>query len=119
MKFAKIGLIFALLLSANIANSTEYVYRDLMANTLPGTCATKPTAKENAQKPYTIDRFTKRFCQLQGYGWHVEKIKNNGKLICNDCKTGASDKKQCHVEDVVVTCKRVKPGSVGMLPGQS
>jgi len=120
MKLSQIGLIFALLLSSNMANATEYVYRDLIANTLPGTCATEAGAKENAAKPYTVDRFAKRFCQLQGYGWHVEEIKDKGKLVCNDCnKTGATDKKQCHLEDVVVTCKRVKPGSVGMIPGQS
>ena len=120
MKLSKIGLVFALLLGSTTSNATEYVYRDLMANTLPATsCATAEAAKENAQKPYTVDRFAKRFCQLQGYGWHVEEIKDQGKLICTDCKTGAADKKQCHLEDVVVTCKRIKPGSVGMLPGQS
>jgi len=120
MKLSKISLMFALLLGTNATNATEYVYRDLMANTLPSVCAAAETAKTNAVKDYTIDRFAKRFCQLQGYGWHVEEIKDKGKLICTDCKTGsASDKKQCHLEDVVVTCKRIKPGSVGMLPGQS
>jgi hypothetical protein len=119
MKLSQIGLVFALLLGSNAANATEYVYRDLMANTLPSVCATEEAAKNNAEKDYTVDRFAKRFCQLQGYGWHVEEIKDKGKLVCTDCKTGSSDKKQCHLEDVVVTCKRIKPGSVGMLPGQS
>jgi uncharacterized protein (DUF2147 family) len=119
MKLSKISLVFALLLGSTRPNATEYVYRDLMANTLPGVCAAADAAKANAEKDYTIDRFAKRFCQLQGYGWHVEEIKDKGKLVCTDCKTGASDKKQCNLEDVVVTCKRVKPGSVGMLPGQS
>lgn len=120
MKLSQIGLVFALLLGSNTTMATEYIYRDLMANTLPSaSCVTEDAAKAYAQKDYTVDRFTKRFCQLQGYGWHVETVKDTGKLICTDCKTGASDKKQCHLEDVVVTCKRIKPGSVGMLPGQS
>jgi len=33
--------------------------------------------------------------------------------------TADQGKSQCHLEDVVVTCKRIKPGSVGMLPGKS
>ncbi len=116
----KIGLILSLVFTANISMATEYVYRDLMANTIPSaSCTAEFNSKENASKPYTIDRFSKRFCQLQGYGWHVEAVKDNGKLICTDCKTSASNKKQCHLEDVVVTCKRIKPGSVGMLPGKS
>ena len=116
----KIGLMLTLLFVSNMTMATEYVYRDLMANTIPAaSCATENEAKENASKPYTVDRFSKRFCQFQGYGWHVEAVKDNGKLVCTDCKTGASDKKQCHLEDVIVTCKRIKPGSVGMLPGKS
>lgn len=120
MKLQRAGLIFALLLGSSAAMATEYVYRDLMANTLPAaSCASESEAKANAEKPYTVDRFSKRFCQMQGYGWHVEAVKDNGKLVCTDCKTDANDKKQCHLEDVVVTCKRIKPGSVGMLPGQN
>jgi len=120
MKLQRMGLIFALLLTSNAVLATEYIYRDLMANTLSATsCATETDAKTNAEKPYTVDRFSKRFCQTQGYGWHVDAIKDNGKLVCTDCNTGASDKKQCHLEDVIVTCKRIKPGSVGMLPGKS
>lgn len=120
MKLQRMSLVFALLLTSNMALATEYIYRDLMANTISaGSCATENEAKENASKSYAVDRFSKRFCQTQGYGWHVEAIKDNGKLVCTDCNTGASDKKTCHLEDVIVTCKRIKPGSVGMLPGKS
>jgi hypothetical protein len=119
MKF-KIGLAFLFFIISNLSNATEYVYRDLMANTIPSaSCVAESDAKENASKPYTVDRFSKRFCQLQGYGWHIETVKDNGKLVCTDCKAGESNKKQCHLEDVIVTCKRIKPGSVGMLPGKS
>lgn len=119
MKLSKISWMLALLLTSNVANATEYVYRDLMANTLPSLCLAENVAKEHAQKHYTVDKYSKIFCQKQGYGWHVGQVKDNGKLICTDCKGEAGDKKQCHLQDVTVTCKRIKPGSVGMLPGQS
>ncbi len=113
-------LLTTLLFFSSTTFATEYIYRDLMANTLPSAhCATENEAKTNAEKPYILEKYSKRFCQMQGYGWHVEAVKEKGKLVCDSCVTSEADKKQCHLEDVVVTCKRIKPGSVGMLPGQS
>lgn len=114
---------FAMLLSgfSTATLATEYIYRDLMANTLPlQTCNSKEKASEDAEKAYKLTMYSKKFCQTQGYGWHVEKVKQSGKLVCNECST--TDNKgnyQCYKEDVVVECKRIKPGSVGMLPGKS
>ena len=102
------------------ALATEYIYRDLMANTLPSpVCTNETKAIDIATQAYNISKYTKRFCQSQGYGWHVEKVKDNGKAVCTDCNGIDKGKKQCHLEDVVVSCKRLKPGSVGMLPGKS
>lgn len=122
MKAMKTLLTTALLTACCFANpvgATEYVYRDLMANTLPSAqCETESKAMESAKKNYNIDRFSKKFCQSQGYGWHVDKVTEIGKTICSPC----SDKQglqKCHQEDLVVACKRIKPGSVGMLPGKS
>jgi hypothetical protein len=105
--------------SATIS-ATEYIHRDLMGNTLasPG-CAAEPQAIANALKPYNLARFSKKFCQMQGYGWHIEQVKDNGKPVCTPCTGDNTGKSQCHLEDMVVTCKRIKPGSVGMLPGKS
>lgn len=106
-------------LLATPALATEYIYRDIMANTLPGAkCEVEAKAKETALKSYNLDRYSKKFCQSQGYGWHLDEVVNTGKAVCNEC----SDQKglqKCHQEDVVVTCKRIKPGSVGMLPGMA
>lgn len=100
-------------------NATEYIYRDLMANSLPSAkCEVENVAKENAVKSYNIDRYSKKFCQSQGYGWHVEAVQNVGNTQCNVCDK-AGNLQKCHQEDIVVTCKRIKPGSVGMLPGKS
>lgn len=118
MKFNLLGLLAGLTLFSSTVLATEYIYRDLMANTLPSpVCATESEAIAAASKPYNIKNYSKRFCQAQGYGWHVEAVKDNGKAVCNECS--GSGKKKCHLEDVVVTCKRIKPGSVGMLPGKS
>lgn len=108
------SLFLTICLSAS-AHATEYVYRDLMANTLAGHCDVESKAKQTSSKPYTIDRYSKRFCQTQGYGWHVDEVKNAGNTVCTAC---GDNKVECHQEDVVVSCKRIKPGTVGMLPGK-
>jgi len=100
--------------------ATEYIYRELMANTLSTVgCAAEVEAIAYASKPFNLNKYSKKFCQSQGYGWHVDEIKNAGKLVCQDCSDANTGKKQCHIEDVVVKCKRIKPGSVGLLPGKS
>jgi hypothetical protein len=124
MKFNVIGFGLVLGLISSSSFATEYIYRDLMANTLPAQhCDAKEKASAEAQKSYKLSIYSKKFCQTQGYGWHVEKVKEEGKLVCNECSTSGQgdekDKYQCHIEDVVVECKRIKPGSVGMLPGKS
>lgn len=117
----KMPIISGLLLACCLATpvgATEYIYRDLMANSVaPEHCDVEAKATQNAAKSYNIDRFSKKFCQTQGYGWHVEEVRDAGKTVCNSCGD-AKDLKRCHQEDIVVTCKRIKPGSVGMLPGK-
>lgn len=120
MKLKPLYLLAALSFFSSSAFSTEYIYRDLMANTLASpSCLAESEAITEASKQFNLSKYSKRFCQSQGYGWHVEQIKDNGKPVCVECTGAKSAKKQCHLEDVVVTCKRIKPGSVGMLPGKS
>lgn len=120
MKLYLPGALVALALFSSSVLATEYIYRDLMANTLPSPgCAVESEAVAIASKAYNIKNYSKKFCQTQGYGWHVEAVKDNGNAVCTDCSGANRDKKQCHLEDMVVTCKRIKPGSVGMLPGKS
>lgn len=120
MKFNSISLGVILSVFSLNTLATEYIYRELKANTLPMQhCDTKEKASVDAEKPYKLTIYSKKFCQTQGYGWHVEKVKDNGKLVCNECTTADNKGKyQCHIEDVVVECKRIKPGTVGMLPGK-
>jgi len=113
-------LLAALSFSCGTAFAADYIERDLMGNTIaPQKCATKTEASEKATDSYNINKFTKLFCETQGYGWYLSEAKNQGKLVCEECSgdTGA-DKYRCHVEDIVVTCKRLKPGSVGLFPGE-
>ena len=83
MKLIKICLLLTFFLISLTASATEYVYRDLMANTLPSPgCTIENEALEKATKDYTIKNYSKRFCQTQGYGWHVSEIKDQGKAVC-------------------------------------
>ncbi|MDT4291307.1 hypothetical protein RO575_17215 [Methylomonas sp. MO1] len=117
MKTMFIGTLLASLLLTSPVQATEYIYRDIMANTLaPEHCQVESKAKENAAKNYNIDRFSKKFCQSQGYGWHVDEIKSAGNTVCDTCSNPQEAK--CRQQDVVVSCKRIKPGTVGMLPGK-
>ena len=107
-----------LLLCAGSALSTEYEYRDLLGNTLPPQkCSAQADAEAKTRETYNVDKYVKIFCETQGYGWHVSEKKDTGKLVCNECD-GKSGKYQCHLEDVRVTCKHIKPGSVGLFPGE-
>lgn len=114
-------LVSVLFFSCSTAFAAEYIERKLMGNTIPPQkCAAKEDASQRASDPYTIDKFTKRFCETQGYGWYVSEANDQGKLVCEECSGDASGagKYKCHVEDIVVTCKRLKPGSVGLFPGE-
>jgi hypothetical protein len=120
-RWASLGLFTFLMLAFGNAGASEYIFRDLMGNTLPPQkCSARPDAEQRATDPYTIGKFTKRFCETQGYGWYVSEEKNQGNLVCEECsdESGAG-KYKCHVEDVLVTCKRLKPGSAGLIPGKS
>lgn len=119
-KILKLILAASFTFSAGNVLATEYIYRELMANTLPSAkCEAESAAIASASKAYNLKRFSKKFCQTQGYGWHVEQIKDSGKAACTPCDAPNQSGFRCHVEDVVVECKRIKPGSVGMLPGKS
>ena len=105
-------------LSSTPGFSAEYQFRDLLGNTLdPQKCSEQTSAQNKARESYTLDKYVKVFCETQGYGWHVAAVKDSGRLICNDCD-GQLGRAQCHLEDVRVTCKRLKPGSVGLFPGE-
>jgi hypothetical protein len=100
------------------ALSAEFIFLNLMGNTLPpAKCQSAEVAASHASSEYELARYAKVFCETQGYGWHVDQRKSNGTTVCVDCKD-SPDKQQCHVEDIQVTCKRLKPGSAGLIPGR-
>ena len=120
LKLSVATLLGVLSLGSGVASAEEYVHRDVMGNTLPSPrCLEKSVAAANASDAYTVKKKEKVFCETQGYGWHVAEEKSNGKLVCEACG-GERDagKYQCHLEDIVVACKRLKPGAVGLVPGK-
>ncbi|MGR9098929.1 MAG: hypothetical protein ACU826_00025 [Gammaproteobacteria bacterium] len=120
MKFRIFGLTVLFMLGADLALAKEeWVFRDLKANTLPAPkCEAKAEAELSAASPKNLDRYTQRFCQTQGYGWHLTEVKDIGKTVCEKCGDDGAGSYRCNLQDVVVTCKRLKPGSVGMLPNE-
>ena len=34
------------------------------------------------------DKFQKRFCETQGYGWYLSEANEQGKLVCEECSDG-------------------------------
>ncbi len=114
------GLLVAISLVSGNALASEYIYRDIMGNTLPSPkCLARSEAEGNAKDAYLLKKKEQVFCETQGYGWHVAEEKGGGNLVCEEC-SGGNDKGrfQCHLEDIVVACKRLKPGSVGLIPGK-
>lgn len=119
----KFGLICLLAGCASVPGTgfaADYIFRDLMGNTLPPQkCSVQADAEARATAPDNVKKYAKKFCETQGYGWYVAEQKSDGKLVCDECGDGANaGKVQCHLEDVVVSCKRIKPGSVGLFPGE-
>jgi len=114
------ALAFALSVTG-VANATEYVFRDVLGNSPPNArCIAKEQAAERAAEPYAVDRAARLFCEVQGYGWHVAALNQSGTLVCEECKSNtASGQFQCHLQDIAVKCQRIKPGSVGLIPGKS
>jgi hypothetical protein len=120
VKLTLLSIITTGLFCSATASATEYIHRELLGNTLPTPgCAVEAEATVTALKTYNLARFSKKFCQMQGYGWHIEEIKYNGNPVCTPCTGANAGKSQCHLEDMAVVCKRIKPGTVGMLPGKS
>lgn len=118
MNFNLLSFLTVLFFFSNNCFATEYIYRDLMANTLPPPrCEDKSEAVARASKQKYLNRYSKKFCRTQGYGWSLTEVKNNGNTVCDECDE-QSGKYRCHSEDVIVKCQRIKPGSVGMLPGK-
>ena len=118
MKLNLIGTFLTLSFLSSPSFSTEYIYRDLMANTVPtAKCEPQAEAEKSAERPYKIKKYSKKFCQTQGYGWGLEEITSNGTVACNEC-TDKKDLQKCYIKDVTVKCKRIKPGTIGMLPGK-
>lgn len=121
-RFALLRVLAMALLCSGIlssqAHSAEFIFLDLLGNTLPSAkCQSEEQARSRATSDYELARYAKVFCETQGYGWYVDHRKNDGKAVCLECKDSPGNQ-QCHVEDIHVTCKRLKPGSAGLFPGK-
>lgn len=95
------------------AQAVDYLYKDVTANTLPTRfCYPINKATDLTADRYNLDRFNKLFCKSLGAGWHVDKRKANGTAVCKPCNGDEQGLHQCFMQNVVVTCKLVKPDSL-------
>ena len=80
-----------MVMATESGSGSEYIYRDLMGNTLPpAKCLEKSQAEANATDDYLLKKKEKVFCETQGYGWHVAEVKETGKLVCGECSDAVS-----------------------------
>jgi len=76
MKFNLIGFALALAFFSNASFATEYIYRDLMANTLPSIkCESTAKAKLTAEKPYKLRRYAKNSAKHRAMAGGLKKLK--------------------------------------------
>ncbi|MCX7088584.1 MAG: hypothetical protein NTV00_11095 [Methylococcales bacterium] len=118
-KLKWLGLISLLGLYANTAQAVAYLYQDVTTDTLP-TRYCYPVKKATALTAdrYNLDRFSKLFCNTLGEGWHVDKRKEDGSAVCTPCTGDDQGLHQCFMQNVVVTCKQIKPDSLGKVTGK-
>ncbi len=108
-----VRLVFLLWLYVAPAQAVDYLYKEVTANTLPTRyCYPLIKAKDLTSDLYNLDHFSKRFCSALGEGWHVDKRKSAGNPVCTPCKGEDEGLHQCYMENVVVSCKLIKPESL-------
>ncbi len=114
MKFTKITLITMLLVLFSghslATNIDEWDYESITGNLkqTPG-CKDKVRASKQASTGLRFKKYTKLLCGSKGYGWGIDKVLDNGEIICDECEGDYEDteKYRCYVKDVKVQCKRV------------
>lgn len=110
MRICTLTLCATLVALAGPLRAAEWEIVDLRASTRASRCL--PSAELAATDARErIQRDAVSACRAKGYGWSLEKIREEGKLACNECGGGAT---QCRVVDLGLQCERLKPGSVGM-----
>jgi len=81
----------------------------------PG-CKTKAkAAKQASSGSYRFGKYTKLLCTDIAYGWSLESVEDEGKLVCEECDGWDEDEAKddgfsCYMEEVVVKCRTVKKG---------
>ncbi|CAL1239099.1 hypothetical protein [Candidatus Methylocalor cossyra] len=102
------AILFAVMLSP--ASATDWVSESLTASAKRSRCLDPEAASREARERVPID--SSNACRSKGYGWHLERVVAEGTLACDSCSEG---KTQCQVRDMNLECRRLKPGSVGIM----
>ena len=111
------GLTAAIVLFSGAASAeTEWIYKEVTgdAKNYPR-CLEKPQAIEKAGIEKMLTSNAKYHCRDMGYGWHMAELKSLGETVCDECEgPEKAGKYRCRQANLVVQCRRIRPGSVGM-----
>jgi len=115
MKFKVILITMMMVFSSlSFAKSTnEWVYESITGNLKPTPgCKGKEASIKKASQGRRFKKYAKLLCGSKGYGWAIDKVTDNGNVVCEECEGEyeGTEKYRCHVEDVVVLCKQVARG---------
>ena len=102
------GVVFA-------ANVDEWVYKEVTGSLKPSPgCVAKESAVEKVKKKpegskgYSrFDKYSKLLCEEEGYGWALDKVIDEGEVVCDECEGDFVGKYRCYVKDVKLSCKQV------------
>jgi len=91
----------------------DWVYESITGDLkqTPG-CKDKEASIKKASVGKRFKKYTKLLCGSKGYGWAIDKVTDNGTVVCEACEGEyeGEEKYRCHVKDVVVLCKQVARG---------
>ncbi len=116
-KIKTIGLValFSISNAAIATNVDEWVSKEIEGSlkSSPG-CKSKEEAIEKVKKKpdsfkgYSrFDKYAKILCEGEGYGWTLEKVIDEGEVVCEECEADFAGKYRCYVKDVKLLCKQV------------
>lgn len=117
MNLKTVGVV-ALLSFSNIAfatNVNEWVNKEVTGSLKPSPgCIAKEKAiekvkkKPDSYKGYSrFRKYAKLLCEQEGYGWTLDRVIDEGEVVCEECGGDYGGKYRCHVKDVRLLCKQV------------
>ncbi|WP_198245201.1 hypothetical protein [methane-oxidizing endosymbiont of Gigantopelta aegis] len=93
----------------------EWNYKEVTGDLKPSPgCKDKEVAikkvekKPDSFKGYSrFKKYSNLLCENMGYGWTLDKVIDEGKIVCDECGGDYTGKYRCQAVNVTVNCKQV------------